>query len=478
MTQHQREGQEHPAIDGERPSQLKRGLGARHIQMIALGGAIGTGLFMGAGRNIAVAGTSILLIYLLVGFFTYMVMRAMGEVLLTRLDYRSFADFVGDYLGPQASFYLGWTYWLSWVVTCIADVVVCGSYMQYWFPEMSAWMPALSTLGILFLFNLLSVKMFGEAEFWFALIKVITIIALIVTGAWMIAIGWTSPDGVKASLHHITDPAVFMPHGVTGFLAGFQIAIFSFTGIELLGTMTAETRDPQKILPKAINALPLRIIIFYLLSMVVIIAVASWPGVSPDASPFVTLFAKAGLPAAAAVINFVALTSAMSSANSGVYSSTRMLYGLSVEKHAHGQFRILSRHTRIPVRSLLFSCFCMLSGTLLLFLVPNVMTLFTIVSTLAAIMVVFSWGMILVAYLVYRQKRPDLHESSAFKMPAGVAMSWLSLLFFAFSIFIMIFDPDTLKALIATPLWFIALWLCWKIKQKREGQTRLEKLNA
>jgi hypothetical protein len=134
MTQHQREGQVNPAIDGECPSQLKRGLGARHIQMIALGGAIGTGLFMGAGRNIAVAGTSILVIYVL-GFFTYMVMRAMGEVLLTRLDYRSFADFVGEYLGPQASFYLGWTYWLSWVVTCIADVVVCGSYMQYWFPE-------------------------------------------------------------------------------------------------------------------------------------------------------------------------------------------------------------------------------------------------------------------------------------------------------------------------------------------------------
>lgn len=256
MTQHQREGQVNPAIDGECPSQLKRGLGARHIQMIALGGAIGTGLFMGAGRNIAVAGTSILVIYVLVGFFTYMVMRAMGEVLLTRLDYCSFADFVGDYLGPQASFYLGWTYWLSWVVTCIADVVVCGSYMQYWFPEMSAWVPALSTLGILFLFNLLSVKMFGEAEFWFALIKVITIIALILTGAWMVATGWTSPDGVKASLHHITDPTVFMPHGVTGFFAGFQIAIFSFTGIELLGTMTAETRDPQKILPKAINALP------------------------------------------------------------------------------------------------------------------------------------------------------------------------------------------------------------------------------
>ncbi|WP_208692766.1 amino acid permease [Klebsiella quasipneumoniae] len=453
MTEHQHQAPS--AAGGEGASQLKRGLGARHIQMIALGGAIGTGLFMGAGRNIAVAGTSILVIYVLVGFFTYMVMRAMGELLLTRHDYRSFADFVGEYLGPQASFYLGWTYWLSWVVTCIADVVVCGSYMQYWFPELSAWMPALSMLAILFLLNLLSVKMFGEAEFWFALIKVITIIALIVTGGWMIATGWTSPDGVTASLSHLTDPTAFMPHGITGFFAGFQIAIFSFTGIELLGTMTAETRDPQRILPKAINALPLRIIIFYLLSMVVIIAVASWPGVSAETSPFVTLFAKAGLPAAAAVINFVALTSAMSSANSGVFSSTR-----------------------IPVRSLLFSCFCMLIGTLLLFLVPNVMTLFTIVSTLAAIMVVFSWGMILAAYLVYRRQRPDLHAGSIFKMPFGVAMSWVSLLFFAFAIFIMIFDPDTLLALLASPLWFIALWAFWKLKQRREGQLQLDNQSA
>ena len=339
--------------------------------------------------------------------------------------------------------------------------------MQYWFPEMSAWIPALITLGILCLFNLLSVKMFGEAEFWFALIKVITIVALIFTGLWMVATGWTSPDGVRASLQHLSDPAVFLPHGVTGFLAGFQIAIFSYTGIELLGTMTAETREPEKILPKAINAIPLRIIIFYMLSMVVIIAVTSWAAISPDVSPFVTLFAKAGLPAAAAIINFVALTSAMSSANSGVYSSTRMLYGLSVEKHAHWQFRILSKSTRIPVRSLFFSCFCMLSGTLLLFLVPNVMTLFTIVSTLAAILVIYSWGMILVAYLAYRKQRPELHAQSQFKMPAGIVMSWISLLFFAFSVVIMVFDPDTLAALCAMPFWFLLLWVVWRVKARK-----------
>ena len=447
---------------------LHRGLSSRHIQLISLGGAIGTGLFMGAGKTIAVSGTSILITYIVVGFFMYMVMRAMGEVLLTKLDYRSFADFVSDYLGPKASFFLGWSYWLSWVVTCIADVVVCGGYVQYWLPELSPWIPALFTLGLLCLFNLLSVKMFGEAEFWFAIIKVIAIVALIVTGIWMVATGWTSPDGVTASLHNLSDPAVFMPHGIVGFFAGFQIAIFSYTGIELLGTMSAETKSPQTVLPKAIKAIPLRIIIFYVLSMVVIIAVTSWQHISPETSPFVTLFAKAGLPAAAAVINFVALTSAMSSANSGVYSSTRMLYGLSVEQHAHWQFRILSRTTRIPVRSLMFSCFCMLSGTLLLFLVPNVMTLFTVVSTLAAILVIYTWGMILVAYLVYRKRCPELHQQSTFKMPAGVLMSWITLLFFLFSLVVMVFDRDTLMALCAMPLWFILLAWVWRVKQRRE----------
>ncbi len=197
MTEHQHQAS--PAAGGEGASQLKRGLSARHIQMIALGAPSAPGCLWGRGATSPSPAPRSPVIYVLVGFFTYMVMRAMGELLLTRHDYRSFADFVGEYLGPQASFYLGWTYWLSWVVTCIADVVVCGSYMQYWFPELSAWMPALSMLAILFLLNLLSVKMFGEAEFWFALIKVITIIALIGTGGWMIATGWTSPDGVTAS---------------------------------------------------------------------------------------------------------------------------------------------------------------------------------------------------------------------------------------------------------------------------------------
>ncbi|MDX7991803.1 amino acid permease [Xenorhabdus littoralis] len=453
---------------------LHRGLGQRHVQLIAIGGAIGTGLFMGTGKTIAVSGTSIILTYLLIGFFAFMIMRAMGELLLTKLDYRTFADFVADYLGDKASYFLGWTYWMSWIVSCIADVVVCGGYIQYWFPDSYLWFTALFILGLMCLCNFFSVRLFGETEFWFAMIKVVAIVALIIVGIGMVFVGWTSPNGVTASVRHLTEPEVFLPNGVFGFFAGFQIAIFSFTGIELVGTVTAETKEPEKILPKAINTIPIRIIIFYVLSMMCIIAVTSWPHISPEASPFVTLFALAGLPAAAAIINFVALTSAMSSANSGLYACTRMLYGLSTEKLAHHKFSQLSKSSAVPVASLIFSVICMVSGVFLLFIIPDVMKLFTIVSTVAAIMVIYSWCMILLAYLAYRKKRPDLHKVSIYKMPMGIPMTWCTLVFFAFTVVIMIFDYDTRIALYGTPLWFVILEVLWRMRKHRE-ERRVQK---
>ncbi|MBD2796684.1 amino acid permease [Xenorhabdus sp. 18] len=455
---------------------LHRGLGKRHVQLIAIGGAIGTGLFMGTGKTIAVSGTSIILTYLLIGFFAFMVMRAMGELLLTKLDYRTFADFVADYLGDKASYFLGWTYWMSWIVSCIADVVVCGGYIQYWFPDSWLWLTALFILGLMCWCNFFSVRLFGEAEFWFAMIKVVAIVALIVVGVGMVIVGWSSPNGVTASVRHLTEPDVFLPNGIFGFFAGFQIAIFSFTGIELVGTVTAETKEPEKILPKAINSIPIRIIIFYVLSMMCIIAVTSWPQISPEISPFVTLFALAGLPAAAAVINFVALTSAMSSANSGLYACTRMLYGLSTEKLAHHKFGQLSISSAVPVFSLIFSILCMASGVFLLFIIPDVMKLFTIVTTVAAIMVIYSWCMILLAYLAYRKQRPDLHKKSIYKMPLGIPMTWCTLLFFAFTVVIMVFDYDTRVALYGTPLWFVILEILWR-RRKYQEQLRREITN-
>ncbi|WP_249228925.1 amino acid permease [Brenneria tiliae] len=446
---------------------LHRGLSNRHIQLISIGGAIGTGLFMGAGKTISMSGTSIIFTYAIIGFFLFLVMRAMGELLLSNLKFKSFADFASAYLGPWAGFFIGWSYWLTWVVGAIADYVVIGSFVQFWFPDLPTWIPAISTLLFLVTLNLFTVKVFGELEFWFALIKVITICALIITGIYLIATSFVSPDGVQASLRHVTNKETLFPHGVFGFFAGFQIAIFSFAGIELIGTTAAETRDPVRTLPKAINSVPIRVLLFYVLSIIVVISVSSWEYIVPDRSPFVQLFMLSGLPAAAAVINFVVTSSAMSAANSGVFSTSRMLYGLSVEKDAPALFKKLA-NSSVPVPALLFSGLSMLIGTTLLFIIPNVMTVFTLVSTVSAILFIFTWAMILVSYLAYRKKRPELHAKSTFKMPAGIFMSWFALAFFAFVIVLLSFEPDTRRALLLTPLWFLGLTVVYLVRSRSE----------
>lgn len=444
---------------------LQKKLENRHIQLIAIGGAIGTGLFMGAGKTIHLSGSSIILTYMIVGFFMFVVMRALGELLLSNSKYRSFADFTGEYLGGWTGFFIGWTYWLSWVVACIGDVVVIGGYFQFWFPDTPLWIPAFSALAALILLNAMSVKAFGEAEFWFSIIKVCAIVLLILVGFWMIFSGFKSPNGVQASFHHVIDPAVIFPNGTLGFIAGFQIAIFSFIGIELVGVTAAETKNPERNLPRAINSIPFRIMLFYVLSLICIISVTSWHYISPDKSPFVELFSLAGLPAAAAIINFVVLTSAFSSANSGVFSTSRMLFGLAWEKQAPNQFKVLSR-TNIPLRGLLISGFCMFTGAVLLIFIPNVMALFTMLSTLSAIFLIFIWSLIILAYLSYRKKRPDLHQTSIYKMPAGNLLSYLCLAFFGFALIAICLKEDTRMGLYLAPIWFIWLAIAYRYKEK------------
>jgi D-serine/D-alanine/glycine transporter len=453
---------------------LERGLSNRHIQLISIGGAVGTGLFMGAGKTISLSGTSIILTYMIIGFFLFFVMRAMGELLLSNLKYKSFADFGAAYLGPWAGFFIGWSYWLTWVVGAIADYVVIGGYFQFWYPDLPAWIPAICTLGLLLFLNILTVKLFGELEFWFAIIKIVAIVSLIIAGAILISTAYVSPNGVTASLANLTEKGTMFPYGVAGFFAGFQIAIFSFAGIELVGTTAAETANPRKTLPRAINAVPIRVILFYVLSLICIIAVTSWHDVSPIKSPFVQLFLLAGLPAAAGMINFVVTTSAMSAANSGVFSTSRMIYGLAVEKDAPAIFKVLSRSS-VPVAGLLFSCFCMLVGTWLLFAIPDVMTVFTLVSTISAILFIFTWSMILISYLVYRKKRPDLHARSEFKMPWGVPMCWITLIFFVVVVSLLSLEPDTRQALSLMPIWFVALFIFYRVRARGERYKILRK---
>lgn len=445
----------------ESPAHLKRTLENRHIQLISIGGAIGTGLFMGSGKVIALSGTSIVLVYAIIGFFLYLVMRAMGELLLSDLQLKSFADIVARYLGPRAGFLLSWSYWLSWSVAVVGDVVVVAGFFQYWYPDVPVWMSAFFTMVLLIGLNLLAVRIFGEIEFWFAIIKIVAIVLLILTALVMIATSFTSPTGVVASISHLTETGSVFPHGLSGFFAGFQIAIFSFAGTELIGTTAAEAKDPERTLPKAINTIPFRILLFYVLALVCIISVVSWAEVPSNRSPFVELFLLAGFPAAAGMINFVVLTSAASSGNSGVYSGCRMLFGLADRRIAPALFGKLSA-AGVPVYSLLFSGICMLAGLTLLFIIPEVMTVFTLISTVSAILVIFTWSMILAAYIAYRKKNPAAHLRSSFKLPGGVATAKLTLAFLFFVLGLLTLKPDTRVALFAMPLWFMFLLVMYQ----------------
>ena len=443
---------------------LKRNLSSRHIQLIAISGAIGTGLFMGSGKTISLAGPSIIFVYMIIGFILFFVMRAMGEILLSNLNYKSFSDFANDLLGPWAGFFTGWTYWFCWVITGIADVVAIAGYAQHWFPDLQAWIPMLLTVIVLLTLNLLTVKMFGETEFWFSMIKIVAILALIAIGLVLVFTAYHSEQtNTTAAFSNLWQYGGFFPHGTMGFFAGFQIAIFAFVGIELVGTTAAETLDPNKNLPRAINSVPARIIFFYVFALIIIMSVTPWQFISPNKSPFVELFTLIGLPAAASIINFVVLTSAASSANSGIYSTSRMLFGLAKKQDAPEPFGKLSRRS-VPANGLLFSCTCLFGGVVLIYLVPNVMEAFTIVTTISAILFMFIWSMILISYIAYRRKKTKLHQESQFKMPGGVFMCFVCLAFFAFVIVLLTFETDTCQALIATPIWFIILGISYYIR--------------
>jgi D-serine/D-alanine/glycine transporter len=315
--------------------------------------------------------------------------------------------------------------------------------------------------------------MFGELEFWFAMIKIVAICALVCTGLYMVVAAYQSPTGNTASLANLWNDGGMFPHGAMGFFAGFQIAVFAFVGIELVGTTAAETKNPERNLPRAINSIPLRIIIFYVFALIAIMAVTPWREVVANKSPFVELFVLAGLPAAAGIINFVVLTSAASSANSGVFSTSRMLYGLALDGDAPGKFAALSKRA-VPSNGLIFSCICLLAGAVVIYLVPNMLDAFTLITTVSAILFMFVWSMILLSYLAYRKHRDTLHRASKYKMPGGITMAWTCLAFFAFIIALLALEEDTRKALYLVPAWFVVLGLSYRsLRQKRSQGVQL-----
>lgn len=440
---------------------LKRDLKNRHVQLIAIGGTIGTGLFLGSGKAISLAGPSILFAYFIVGFALFFVMRSLGEMLLSNKNYQSFTDFAADYIGPWAGYVTGWTYWFCWIMTAMADIIAVGVYIQYWF-EIPQWIPAIICLIILLGFNLLSVKLFGELEFWFALIKVITIVALICIGIVLLFIGFETKSGTVA-VSHLWTKGGFFPNGISGFLFSFQMVIFAFVGVELVGISAAETANPQKNIPSAINKIPIRILLFYVGALFVILCINPWDQLTASSSPFVQVFSLVGVPVAAGLINFVVLTSAASACNSGLFSTSRIMYNLSRHHQGHKSFTKLNKN-HVPSNALQVSTIVVSIGALLSYILPD--KAFGIVTTISAICFIWVWSIILISHILYVKKRPDLHGKSHFKAPFAPFINYIILAFFAFVLVIMGISNETQTALMLTPLWFIGLFFLYFLHTK------------
>ena len=453
---------------------LHRGLEERHINLMALGATIGVGLFLGSATAIKMAGPDIMLAYALGGFAIFLIMRALGEMAIHNPVAGSFSRYALDYLGPLAGYLTGWNYWFLWLVTCMAEITAVGVYMGIWFPDVPAWYWALAALVAMGGVNFIAVKAYGEFEFWFALIKIVTIVLMIIGGLGMIVFG-LGHGGVATGISNLWSHGGFMPNGFSGVLMSLQMVMFAYLGVEMLGLTAGEAKNPKKALARAVDSVFWRILIFYIGALFVILAIYPWNELGTRGSPFVLTFEQLGIPAAAGIINFVVLTAALSSCNSGIFSTGRMLYNLAQQQQALPIFAKVSRQG-VPVFALLMSVFALLMGVLLNYLAPKeVFTWLTAISTFGAI---WTWVIILLAQLRFRRtlSREQL-ATLAYKMPFWPYGSYIAMGFLVLVVGLMAYFPDTRIALIIGPGWLaflvVAYYLLGYNKRSAEEVARL-----
>ncbi|WP_372821897.1 amino acid permease [Pseudomonas parafulva] len=451
---------------------LKRGLTARHIRFMALGSAIGTGLFYGSASAIQMAGPAVLLAYLIGGAAVFMVMRALGEMAVHNPVAGSFGQYASTYLGPMAGFVLGWTYAFEMIIVCIADVTAFGIYMGFWFPEVPRW---IWVLGIVFLIgglNLCNVKVFGEMEFWLSLLKVGAIVAMIVAGFGIMAFG-LGQAGAEAGVGvaNLFEHGGFLPNGIGGLIASFAVVMFAFGGIEIIGITAGEAQDPKRVIPKAINAVPLRILLFYVLTLFVLMCLYPWPQIGTQGSPFVQIFSNLGIGSAAAVLNVVVISAAVSAINSDIFGAGRMMYGLAEQGQAPRGFAQLSRHG-VPWLTVLVMGAALLLGVLLNYLIPE--DVFLLIASIATFATVWVWLMILVTQVAMR-RRMSREQAAALEFPVPF-WPWgpaLAIVFMLFIFGVLGYFPNTQAALLVGVAWVVFLvlsYLLWCKPRSGQGQ--------
>ncbi|WP_049506813.1 amino acid permease [Streptococcus parasanguinis] len=452
----------HPGEETE--NGMVRGLQNRHVQLIAIAGTIGTGLFLGAGRSLSLTGPSIILVYMLTGAFMYFMMRAIGEMLYMDPDQHTFINFITKYLGKGWGYFSGWSYWVSLVFLGMAEITAVSNYVQLWFPNWPAWQIQIIFLALLSCVNLIAVKVFGEVEFWFGMIKIVTILALIATGIFMVTTNFETPAG-HASLTNITNGFQMFPNGWVKFVMAFQMVFFAYQAIEFVGITTSETANPRQVLPKAIKEIPIRIVIFYVGALLAIMAIFPWQQLPVNKSPFVTVFQMVGIKWAAGLINFVVLTAAASSLNSTLYSTGRHLYQIAKETPNSKVMNRLKLNSLsrmgIPSRAIIFSAI-VVAVSAFINVLPGVSDAFALITASSSGVYIAIYILTMLSHLKYRKSKEFMPDG--FVMPAYKVLNPLTIVFFLFVFVCLFLQESTYIGAIGATIWIIlfGIYSNWK----------------
>ncbi|AOO75052.1 amino acid permease [Latilactobacillus curvatus] len=448
---------------------MKRNLTARQMQMIALGGTIGVGLFMGANTTIKWTGPSVLIAYGIAGLLLYLIMRALGEMLYVDPDTGSFAKFATEYMHPIFGYLTAWSNVFQFVVVGMSEMIAIGGYLEFWWPNLPGWVPGLVAITFLCAANLISVSMFGELEFWFALIKVVTIILMIVAGLGLIVFGIGNhmhPVGISNLWTH-----GFFTGGFKGFIFALAIVLASYQGIELIGITAGEAENPQSTLVKAIQSTVARILIFYIGAIFVILSIYPWNELSQVGSPFVQTFAKIGITAAASIINFVVITAALSGANSGIYSASRMTFTLANNGQLPKRFLKLNRHG-VPFYAVGAISLGILIGVILNAILPLVYpkagNVFVLVYSSSVLPGMVPWFVILISQIAFRKQHADKMAQHPFKMPWSPYSNYITLAMLAITLIFMFINPETRISIIVGLIFLMIMVVIYFVKFGRQ----------
>jgi aromatic amino acid transport protein AroP len=439
----------------------------RHIQLIALGGSIGTGLFLGIAQTIKMAGPSAILGYAIAGFIAFLIMRQLGEMVVEEPVAGTFSHFANRYWSPLAGFMSGWNYWVLYVLVGMAELTAVGMYVQYWWPSIPTWASAALFFVLVNLINLSHVKLYGEFEFWFSLIKVVAIISMILFGGWLLA---TGTGGEQASVANLWQHGGFFPNGLGGLAMAMAVIMFSFGGLELVGITAAEADDPKRSIPKATNQVIWRILLFYIGALVVLLSLYPWEKVVTGGSPFVLIFHALDSNVIATLLNAVVLTAALSVYNSCVFSNSRMLFGLARQGNAPKAVLRVNRRG-VPVVALGISSLATGLCVLINYLIPG--EAFGLLMALVVSALVLNWVIISVTHLKFKQHQARAGGRSHYASWGHPLTNYLCLVFLAAILLVMFLTPGMRLSVYLIPAWLVLLGATYRLRRPQGALQRV-----